>query len=156
MFTDTSPPDPGLLGPISGTPPASGSQGEAWEAWPGNATKAPRLRSAPVLSHPAALEEEWPEVVTELVLLTAPHLTGLEETSSPLLSGRAPHVPSLCSVGFGTRDLGASDRGLAPSTWPQLSQHLLCGHLLFGRPLLGPVRTPRPQVPEHRLFSLLS
>ena len=48
--------------------------------------------------------------------------------------------------------LGARDRGLAPSTWPRLSQHLLCGHLLFGGPLLGPVRTPRPQVLEHRPF----
>lgn len=66
-------------------------------------TKAPRLRSDPVLSHPAAWEEEWPAVVTELVLLTVPHLTGPEETSLPLLSGRAPHVPSFCSVGFGTK-----------------------------------------------------
>lgn len=95
-------------------------------------------------------------MVTELVLLTVPHLTGPEETSLPLLSGRAPHVPSFCSVGFGTGDLGASDRGLAPSTWPRLSQHLLCGHLLFGRPLLGPVHTPHPQVPEHSPFLLLS
>lgn len=67
------------------------------------------------------------------------------------LSGRAPCVPSLYPG-----DLGASGGRLAPSTWPRLSQRLLCGHLLFGRPLLGPVRTARPQAPEHRPFLLLS
>lgn len=67
------------------------------------------------------------------------------------LSGRAPRVPSLCPG-----DLGASGGGLAPSTWPHLSQRLLCGHLLFGRPLLGPVHTACPQALEHHPFLLLS
>lgn len=56
MFTDTSP--PGLPAPVSGSPPTSGSQGEDWEARPRNAAphEGPRLRSDPVLSHPAAWE----------------------------------------------------------------------------------------------------
>ena len=158
VFTDTSPPDPGLPAPISGSPPTSGSQGEDWEARPRNATphEGPRLHSDPVLSHPTTWEEGWRAVVTMFVLLPPPHPAGPEETSSPLLNGRAPRVPSFCPLGFGTGNLGASDRGLAPSTWPRLSQHLLCGHLLFGRPLLGPVCTRRPQVLEHRPFLLLS
>ena len=111
VFTDTSP--PGLPAPISGSPPTSGSQGEDWEARPRNAAphEGPRLRSDPVLSHPAAWEGGWRAVVTMLVLLPPPHPSGLEETSSPLLNGREPggqtedlplrpgHAcPSICSA----------------------------------------------------------
>lgn len=80
MFTDTSPPDPGLPAPISGSPPASDFQGEDWEARPGNATPhdSPQLRSDPVLSHPEAQEEGRRAVVTGLVLLPPPHPAGPE------------------------------------------------------------------------------
>ena len=90
VFTDTSP--PGLPAPVSGSPPTSGSQGEDWEARPRNAAphEGPRLRSDPVLSHPAAWEGGWRAVVTMLVLMPPPHPSGPEETSSPLFNGRAP------------------------------------------------------------------
>lgn len=101
MFTDTSPPDPGLPTPISGSPPTSGFQGEDWEARPRNAAPhdSPWLRSEPVLSRPGARAEWRRAVATKLVLLPPPHPAGPEGpgyasqwagASCPLALSRGP------------------------------------------------------------------